>query len=356
MKKKEIFSVVIIILLINNLFSQNQNYFPLPTEVDTDVKIEGGNIKLRRPITPHPFYGTIDYRHGIHFYGDNNQLTGSISYLEGPSILRFDKALRIRAGSSDGIFLQNNSNTYIGFNEYGNRGNEMLNVNGGIYASRGDLTLSYEIPGGFIDNNELYEQKIKFVNSAKTTVAQIGYQRSANNFNESLFLGFNPSIGQGIVIKKEGNLHIGFDQNNFTAGNFMLNVNGSSYVKDNIAIGTTDTKGYALAVAGKAIAEEVKVALEGNWPDYVFQDDYNLTPISEVANYIRKNGHLKNIPSKDDVIKNEGINLGEINVKLLEKIEELTLYTINQEEQLKLQQHQIDQLKKLVNDLLKKDN
>jgi hypothetical protein len=83
-----------------------------------------------------------------------------------------------------------------------------------------------------------------------------------------------------------------------------------------------------LDVNGTIHSREVKVDMSG-WSDFVFKKDYNLPTLEEVENHIAEKGHLENIPSEDDVIKN-GINLGEMNAKLLQKIEELTLYTIEQ--------------------------
>ena len=84
----------------------------------------------------------------------------------------------------------------------------------------------------------------------------------------------------------------------------------------------------------KIAAEEVKVALYNNWSDFVFDSDYKLPTLKEVENHIKEKGHLKDIPSETDVKKN-GIFLGEMDSKLLQKIEELTLYTIQQEKEIK---------------------
>ncbi len=108
-------------------------------------------------------------------------------------------------------------------------------------------------------------------------------------------------------------------------------LDGNLEVAGNIGIGTKDTKGYRLGVKGKVAAEEVKVALHTNWPDYVFDKEYDLPTLKEVEKHIQEKGHLENIPNAEEVTKNEGIFLGEINAKLLQKIEELTLYTIQQQ-------------------------
>jgi hypothetical protein len=105
-----------------------------------------------------------------------------------------------------------------------------------------------------------------------------------------------------------------------------------------LAIGTTDPHGYKLAVNGNVIATSVTVKLYADWPDYVFKKNYKLPALSEVKTYIDKNQHLPNMPSGQDVSKN-GINLGEIMKLQTKKIEELTLYAIEQREE-------IEQLKK----------
>ncbi|WP_418498522.1 hypothetical protein [Flagellimonas sp.] len=101
----------------------------------------------------------------------------------------------------------------------------------------------------------------------------------------------------------------------------------------NCGIGTIspDTK---LTVKGNIHAEEVKVDLSVPGPDYVFKKRYDLKSLEEVQNYIHKHGHLPNIPSAKEM-EEEGIQLGEMNMKLLEKIEELTLYILEQEKRIK---------------------
>lgn len=96
----------------------------------------------------------------------------------------------------------------------------------------------------------------------------------------------------------------------------------------NVGIGTsTLTDDFKLSVGGKLRAEEIEVSLSVGWADYVFADDYELKPLEEVEKYIQEHNHLPNIPSAKEV-ESEGLNLGEMQVKMMEKIEELTLYMI----------------------------
>lgn len=105
---------------------------------------------------------------------------------------------------------------------------------------------------------------------------------------------------------------------------------GNSYIlSGNFGLGTTNPDAR-LTVKGKVHAEEVKVDLSVPGPDYVFKEGYDLMSLEEVQNYIKEHGHLPNIPSAKDMEAN-GIQLGEMNMKLLEKIEELVLYSIKQE-------------------------
>ncbi|WP_437398721.1 hypothetical protein [Flagellimonas lutimaris] len=114
-----------------------------------------------------------------------------------------------------------------------------------------------------------------------------------------------------------------------------------------VGIGTSspDTE---LSVKGTVHAEEVKVDLSVPGPDYVFKEGYDLQSLQEVQNYIKAHGHLPNIPSAMDMEAN-GIELGEMNMKLLEKIEELTLYILQLEEKYKKLEDFEARLKKMEN-------
>jgi hypothetical protein len=114
----------------------------------------------------------------------------------------------------------------------------------------------------------------------------------------------------------------------------------------NVGIGTT-TPQSKLAVNGTVCATKVRVATTGCWADYVFDKGYKLRSLSEVEQYINQHHHLPEVPAAADVEKN-GLDVGDNQATLLKKIEELTLYVIEQNKKLESQQQQIDQLKKEV--------
>jgi len=132
----------------------------------------------------------------------------------------------------------------------------------------------------------------------------------------------------------------------------------------NVGIGTSTTGSSKLAVEGTIAARKVVVTAANPWPDYVFDPTYALPSLDSVANYVRTNRHLSEIPSADCMAKT-GLDLGGNQAALLRKIEELTLYAIAQKEQLEsqakemneklaAQQQEIDALKAAVKKLLEK--
>ncbi len=115
----------------------------------------------------------------------------------------------------------------------------------------------------------------------------------------------------------------------------MSGDNGTSFVdalhlarNGNVGIGTTDPKGYKLAVRGNVICESIKVKLYASWPDFVFEEDYQRPSLEELARFVSVNKHLPDIPSAAAMNAADGVDLGAMQVKLLQKIEELTLYLI----------------------------
>ncbi|WP_422103849.1 hypothetical protein [Winogradskyella sp.] len=154
----------------------------------------------------------------------------------------------------------------------------------------------------------------------------------------------DPSLGAFIHMPKSNSRVVigGYGDYLSSDGHKLVVKDGSAMIEGNIltnnkiGVGVTAAEipnDYHLAVKGKMISEEVKVQLQGSWPDYVFASDYNLLSLQDLEQYITTQGHLPNIPTQSE-IKKDGLLLGDMNAKLLEKIEELTLYTIQQQKEL----------------------
>ena len=118
-----------------------------------------------------------------------------------------------------------------------------------------------------------------------------------------------------------------------------------------VGIGTTDVQnGYLLTIDGQVIAEEVKIQNSDQWYDFVFDDNYNLPELSELEGFIKQNKHLPDVPTAKEVA-DEGINLGEMNGVLLKKVEELTLYIIEQQKTIEQQQSAFEKQQKEIDEL-----
>lgn len=135
-----------------------------------------------------------------------------------------------------------------------------------------------------------------------------------------------------------------------TQGNLGIGVNKPNaklHVAGSVVIGSSSSvvaNGYKLSVEGMGMFEELKVQLHANWPDYVFSKQYRLMPLDQLELTIQQSGHLPNVPSSQEVQQTQGIQLGEMNRLLLEKIEELTLYQIESHKQIRQLQERITQL------------
>lgn len=117
------------------------------------------------------------------------------------------------------------------------------------------------------------------------------------------------------------------------------NISGTS---GNVGIGL-DNPDMKLTVNGNIHAKEIKIDLKIPAPDYVFKYDYNLRSIKSVEKFIKKNNHLPEIPSAEQ-FKQNGLMIAEMNMSLLKKVEELTLYIIQQEKKMNKQKNQIEKL------------
>lgn len=153
------------------------------------------------------------------------------------------------------------------------------------------------------------------------------YLASGSGFNYLLFLSNNGKIG--------------VNTENPTA---QLTVNGNMLI-GNPTINTSSTN-YLLFVEKGILTEKVKVALSStsDWADYVFAADYKLMPLANVKAFVAANKHLPGIPSAQQLVEDEGYDLGKMDAKLLEKIEELTLHMIRLAEENETLKARVQQL------------
>jgi hypothetical protein len=132
-----------------------------------------------------------------------------------------------------------------------------------------------------------------------------------------------------------------------TGNNVYMNLKSG-----NLGLGTEETGSHKLAVEGSIGAREIQVEASG-WSDFVFENEYELMSLEETEQFILKHKHLPDVPKESEVLE-KGINLGEMDAKLLQKIEELTLYVIEQNRLNKVQQEKIQQLENELNSLKNK--
>jgi hypothetical protein len=136
--------------------------------------------------------------------------------------------------------------------------------------------------------------------------------------------------------------------------------NGSTWVVNSsnifnngskVVIGTVASMpgSYKLYVQSGILTERVKVAVNGsgNWADYVFAPDYKLMPLEQVEEFVNKNKHLPNVPSADEMV-NTGIDVATVDAKLMEKIEELTLYMIEMKKEINTLKAENEQMKSVL--------
>lgn len=190
--------------------------------------------------------------------------------------------------------------------------------------ANGDIKLNGLQPGMIhLDQNNFIKSSIEAL-SAPCVGAHPSWPRWSANNSALIYTCpiFNVSIGSHTLPS-----NVKFQ----VAGNSFLN--GSVYIgiDPNLAVGGST---YKLLVDGKLGAKEIYCSLGNPWPDYVFENDYELLNITTLRNYVSKNKHLPGVPSAAE-LESKGANMMELMSKAYEKIEELHLYIFELEERLR---------------------
>ncbi|WP_192350277.1 hypothetical protein [Algoriphagus sp. Y33] len=185
-----------------------------------------------------------------------------------------------------------------------------------------------DAPSDYLSFNNSTSLGSKFIPSIKgnytadnrTAIFLMGEITSNNDNGPSAVMSFDARSSGSFVSNRNV-----FLWRNYTNNLMVLGPTG------NLGIGVSSPS-QKLEVNGTIKTKEVNVTATG-WPDYVFRPGYQRMPLSELEAFIKKNGHLPDVPTEAEVMEN-GVNLAEMNVKLLEKVEELTLYVIELEKKI----------------------
>jgi len=227
------------------------------------------------------------------------------------------------------------------------------NINGNHHA--------LQISSYFPEDDNLYFRKITTNESGSSNYNSRWYElatRGENTFKGNQYMMGNLSVGDADYMDANDRLMISYwrDQSSESEKHGFIrypkqfwihpsakpNAEGIHFNQNaEVGIGIYATPGYRLSVNGTIRASEIIVETFG--ADFVFESDYKLKPLSEVKSHIEENKHLPDIPSATQMQEN-GIGMSELSIKLLQKVEELTLYAIQQNETIEKLNKRIDEL------------
>ncbi|RYU94356.1 hypothetical protein [Emticicia agri] len=262
-----------------------------------------------------------------------------------------------------------NSNTAVGRNALGlnqggssnvaiGQGSQYNNISGAGNLSLGTNSL-YE--GTAANGNIGLGTQSLFKTQGTNNIAlgtNAGYSNVSGTLN--LFLGYNAGYnetGSNKLYIANSTTANPLIKGEFDNKNLKINLGATkSTTVGFLAVGNFDAafamptgNPYRLIVQDGIITEKVKVALKGtaDWADYVFEPSYQLMPLEKVESFVKENKHLPNVPSAEDMSKN-GLDVSQTSAKLMEKIEELTLYMIEMNKEIKALKAENANLKKVV--------
>jgi len=254
-------------------------------------------------------------------YGESAGTTGNNSSFFGANAGAVNTGtFNTFVGSQAGkVNIAGRLNTFVGgqagFDNRGGIRNTFVGVNAG-YSSRGHDNTFLGVSAGL--NNTTGQRNVF-----------IGFTSGQNETGSNKLYIENSSTSLPLIY--------GDFENNYVV------INGG----ESTVASVPDASAYGLYVTKGILAEKVKVALQTdgvNWSDYVFEEDYDLNTVEEVKDFIEENGHLPNVPSAEEVVKN-GVDMVEMDATLLRQIEELWLHVIELKKENEALKEEINELK-----------
>jgi hypothetical protein len=247
---------------------------------------------------------------GNSLFGGTAVVNGELSTNTGMAINEAAGILQFRTGGNDKGFVQlSGDDLRIGTNS--------SNINGKFVVRTAGEDQFFVDNAGYVGigvSGLGAYSRLHIGTGLDASLTSNGYMMLGNITGSNLILDNNEIMARGA---------------NGATGNLVLQNDGGTVRIGNVAV----PSGYKFAINGKMLCEELRVKLAANWPDYVFKNDYKLLPLTELKKFIEQYNHLPNIP-KASVIESEGMEVGDMQKKMMEKIEELTLYIIDLQKQI----------------------
>jgi hypothetical protein len=296
-------------------------------------KIYGGNIGIGIAIANSPLqFATTPAQKKVVLYDGYNDATQFYGFGVNPQTLRYQ--------------VDNTGASHVFYAGTATGSDELMRIGGNgnvLIASTTPSTYKLEV-GGIISSVGT-SRGFSVGSNANDLISNspaYGLGMSNTTLNQEIGNAVQVSGYYGLTFKTRGT--------QLTGGADMTIQNG--IVKIGIKLPTTVTD-YKLSVDGNIACQKVYVTSPNKWADFVFEKNYKLPSLTETESYINENHHLQNIPSTAEV-ENKGIDVAEMDAKLLQKIEELYLHMIQMQKSNEVQQKEIETLKKQIDEMTKK--